>query len=160
MPSIVLPPKPTALQKPHLNLAVVGHVDNGKSTLVGRVLYETGYVDEKAFKEIEEMAKKMGKEDFAFAWILDRFKEERERGVTIEATHVGFETSKLFITIIDLPGHRDFVKNMIVAPASGRRPLRHIGAPGRVRGGHRPPGQGREHLFLIRTLAFSNWSSP
>jgi len=153
MPSIVLPPKPTALQKPHLNLAVVGHVDNGKSTLVGRLLYETGYVDEKAFKEIEEMAKKMGKEDFAFAWILDRFKEERERGVTIEATHVGFETSKLFITIIDLPGHRDFVKNMIVGASQADAALFVISArPGEFEAAIGPQGQGREHLFLIRTL--------
>jgi len=153
MPSIVLPPKPTALQKPHLNLAVVGHVDNGKSTLVGRLLYETGYVDEKAFKEIEEMAKKMGKEDFAFAWILDRFKEERERGVTIEATHVGFETNKLFITIIDLPGHRDFVKNMIVGASQADAALFVISArPGEFEAAIGPQGQGREHLFLIRTL--------
>ncbi|MEM4891830.1 MAG: GTP-binding protein, partial [Pyrobaculum sp.] len=153
MPSIVLPPKPTALQKPHVNLAVVGHVDNGKSTLVGRLLYETGYVDEKAFKEIEEMAKKIGKEDFAFAWILDRFKEERERGVTIEATHVGFETAKLFVTIIDLPGHRDFVKNMIVGASQADAALFVISArPGEFEAAIGPQGQGREHLFLVRTL--------
>ncbi|MFN7106222.1 MAG: GTP-binding protein, partial [Pyrobaculum sp.] len=143
MPSIVLAPKPSALQKPHLNLAVVGHIDNGKSTLVGRLLYETGYVDEKMFKEIEEMAKKMGKEDFAFAWILDRFKEERERGVTIEATHVGFETQKLFITIIDLPGHRDFVKNMIVGASQGDAALFVISArPGEFEAAIGPQGQG------------------
>jgi len=153
MPSIVLPPKPSALKKPHINLAVIGHVDNGKSTLVGRLLYETGYVDEKAFKEIEEEAKKIGKEDFAFAWILDRFKEERERGVTIEATHVGFETNNYFITIIDLPGHRDFVKNMIVGASQADAALLVISArPGEFETAIGPQGQGREHLFLVKTL--------
>lgn len=153
MPSIILNPKPSALQKPHLNLAVIGHVDNGKSTLTGRLLYETGYVDEKGFKEIEEMAKKMGKEDFAFAWILDRFKEERERGVTIEATHVGFETSKYFMTIIDLPGHRDFIKNMIVGTSQADAAMLVISArPGEFETAIGPQGQGREHLFLAKTL--------
>ncbi|MGC9117964.1 MAG: translation elongation factor EF-1 subunit alpha [Thermoproteus sp.] len=153
MPSIILNPKPSALQKPHLNLAVIGHVDNGKSTLTGRLLYETGYVDEKGFKEIEEMAKKMGKEDFAFAWILDRFKEERERGVTIEATHVGFETNKYFLTIIDLPGHRDFVKNMIVGTSQADAAMLVISArPGEFETAIGPQGQGREHLFLAKTL--------
>ncbi len=153
MPSIILNPKPSALQKPHLNLAVIGHVDNGKSTLTGRLLYETGYVDEKGFKEIEEMAKKMGKEDFAFAWILDRFKEERERGVTIEATHVGFETNKYFFTIIDLPGHRDFVKNMIVGTSQADAAMLVISArPGEFETAIGPQGQGREHLFLAKTL--------
>lgn len=153
MPSIILNPKPSALQKPHINLAVIGHVDNGKSTLTGRVLYETGYVDEKGFKEIEEMAKKMGKEDFAFAWILDRFKEERERGVTIEATHVGFESNKYFLTIIDLPGHRDFIKNMIVGTSQADAALLVISArPGEFETAIGPQGQGREHLFLAKTL--------
>lgn len=153
MPSIVLPPKPSALKKPHVNLAVIGHVDHGKSTLVGRLLIETGYVDEKAFKEIEEHAKKMGKEDFALAWILDRFKEERERGVTIEATHVGFETPKLFITIIDLPGHRDFIKNMIVGASQADAAMLVVSArPGEFEAGIGPAGQTREHLFLVRTL--------
>ncbi|CCC80691.1 translation elongation factor EF-1 subunit alpha [Thermoproteus tenax] len=153
MPSIILNPKPSALQKPHLNLAVIGHVDNGKSTLTGRLLYETGYVDEKGFKEIEEMAKKMGKEDFAFAWILDRFKEERERGVTIEATHVGFETNKYFLTIIDLPGHRDFIKNMIVGTSQADAAMLVISArPGEFETAIGPQGQGREHLFLAKTM--------
>ncbi len=134
-------------------MAVIGHVDNGKSTLTGRLLYETGYVDEKGFKEIEEMAKKMGKEDFAFAWILDRFKEERERGVTIEATHVGFETNKYFLTIIDLPGHRDFIKNMIVGTSQADAALLVISArPGEFETAIGPQGQGREHLFLAKTL--------
>lgn len=151
--SIVLKPKETAVKKPHINLAVIGHVDHGKSTLVGHLLVVTGYVDEKAWKELYETAKKMGKEDFAFAWILDRLKEERERGVTIEAMHVGFETNKYFFTIIDLPGHRDFIKNMIVGASQADAALLVVSArPGEYEAGIGPQGQTREHLFLIRTL--------
>lgn len=151
--SLILKPKETALQKPHLNLAVIGHVDHGKSTLVGHLLVITGYVDEKGFKELEEQAKKMGKEDFVYAWVTDRLKEERERGVTIEAMHVGFETPKYFITIIDLPGHRDFVKNMIVGASQADAALLVVSArPGEFETGIGPQGQTREHLFLAATL--------
>lgn len=151
--SLILKPKESALQKPHLNLAVIGHVDHGKSTLVGHLLVVTGYVDEKGFKELEEQAKKMGKEDFVYAWVTDRLKEERERGVTIEAMHVGFETSKYFITIIDLPGHRDFVKNMIVGASQADAAMLVVSArPGEFETGIGPQGQTREHLFLAATL--------
>jgi len=151
--SLVLKPKESALQKPHINLAVIGHVDHGKSTLVGHLLVVTGYVDEKGFKELEEQAKKMGKEDFVYAWVTDRLKEERERGVTIEAMHVGFETPKYFITIIDLPGHRDFVKNMIVGASQADAAMLVISArPGEFETGIGPQGQAREHLFLAATL--------
>ncbi|MCG2869351.1 MAG: translation elongation factor EF-1 subunit alpha [Vulcanisaeta sp.] len=151
--SLILRPKESALQKPHINLAVIGHVDHGKSTLVGHLLVVTGYVDEKGFKELEEQAKKMGKEDFVYAWVTDRLREERERGVTIEAMHVGFETPKYFITIIDLPGHRDFVKNMIVGASQADAALLVVSArPGEFEAGIGPQGQTREHLFLAATL--------
>ncbi|NPA99882.1 MAG: translation elongation factor EF-1 subunit alpha [Crenarchaeota archaeon] len=151
--SIVIKPKESAIKKPHINLAVIGHVDHGKSTLIGHLLVATGYVDEKAWKELYETAKKMGKEDFAYAWIMDRLKEERERGVTIEAMHVGFETNKYFITIIDLPGHRDFIKNMIVGASQADAALLVVSArPGEYEAGIGPQGQTREHLFLVRTL--------
>ncbi|NPA23749.1 MAG: translation elongation factor EF-1 subunit alpha [Crenarchaeota archaeon] len=151
--SIVIKPKESAIKKPHINLAVIGHVDHGKSTLIGHLLVATGYVDEKAWKELYESAKKMGKEDFAYAWIMDRLKEERERGVTIEAMHVGFETNKYFITIIDLPGHRDFIKNMIVGASQADAALLVVSArPGEYEAGVGPQGQTREHLFLVRTL--------
>ncbi|MCC5990597.1 MAG: GTP-binding protein, partial [Thermosphaera sp.] len=91
-------------QKPHLNLVIIGHVDHGKSTMVGHILYRLGYFDQKTIQMIEEEAKKMGKESFKFAWLLDRMKEERERGVTISLSYMKFETKKYFFTIIDAPG--------------------------------------------------------
>ncbi len=140
-------------KKPHLNLAILGHVDHGKSTLVGHLMFLTGAIDEKTMREIEEMAKKMGKESFKFAWILDKYKEERERGLTIDVSHVKFETGKYFFTIIDCPGHRDFVKNMIIGTSQADAALLVVSAHrGEFEAGIGPQGQTREHIFLARTL--------
>ncbi|MEM2845029.1 MAG: GTP-binding protein, partial [Nitrososphaerota archaeon] len=99
--------------KPHLNLIVVGHVDHGKSTTMGHFLTKLGVVDPRIIQQYEEEAKRLGKETFKYAWILDRIKEERERGLTIDLAFQSFETKKYYFTLIDAPGHRDFVKNMI-----------------------------------------------
>ena len=99
--------------KPHLNLIVVGHVDHGKSTTMGHFLTRLGVVDQRIIQQYEEEAKRLGKESFKYAWILDRIKEERERGLTIDLAFQKFETKKYYFTLIDAPGHRDFVKNMI-----------------------------------------------
>ena len=140
-------------QKPHLNLATIGHVDNGKSTLVGRLIYELGLIDEKILQQLRELAKELGKETFEFAYLMDKAKEERERGVTIDPTHYKIETKKYEITFIDLPGHRDFIKNMITGASQADAAILVVSArPGEAETALGPDGQGREHLLLVRTL--------
>lgn len=140
-------------QKPHLNLIVIGHVDHGKSTLVGRLLMDRGFVDEKTIKEAEEAAKKLGKESEKYAFLLDRLKEERERGLTINLTFMKFETKKYFFTIIDAPGHRDFVKNMITGASQADAAILVISAKkGEYEAGMSAEGQTREHIILAKTM--------
>jgi len=140
-------------KKTHLNLIVIGHVDHGKSTLVGRLLMERGFLDEKTIKEAEEAAKKMGKESEKFSFLLDRLKEERERGLTISLTFMKFETKKYFFTIIDAPGHRDFVKNMITGASQADAAILAVSArSGEYEAGMSPEGQTREHIILAKTM--------
>jgi elongation factor 1-alpha len=140
-------------EKPHLNLVIMGHVDHGKSTTTGHMLYLAGVVDERTVKQYEEEARKMGKETFKFAWILDNLKEERERGLTIDLRFLKFETKKYYFTIIDAPGHRDFVKNMITGASQADGAILFVSAKrGEFEAGIGPGGQTREHAFLAFTL--------
>jgi len=142
--------------KPHLNLVVIGHVDHGKSTTTGHLLFLTGHLDQRTLQQIEEEAKKSGKEFAKYAWILDKLKEERERDMTIDLSFWKFETPKYYFTIIDCPGHRDFVKNMITGTSQADAALLVVSAKkGETEAGIGPAGQTREHVFLARTLGIT-----
>ena len=135
-----------ASNKPHMNLVIIGHVDHGKSTLTGRILLETGALDPHIIEKYKKEAEEKGKGSFYFAWVMDGLKEERERGVTIDVAHKKFETDKYFFTVIDAPGHRDFVKNMITGTSQADAAIITCSA---IEG---PQAQTKEHVFLATTL--------
>jgi len=132
--------------KPHQNLAIIGHVDHGKSTLVGRLLYETENVPEHVIEQYKEEAEEKGKGGFEFAYVMDNLAEERERGVTIDIAHQEFDTDEYYFTIVDCPGHRDFVKNMITGASQADNAVLVVAADDGVQ------PQTQEHVFLARTL--------
>ncbi|CAI9166633.1 unnamed protein product [Rangifer tarandus platyrhynchus] len=136
-------------EKTHINIVVIGHVDSGKSTTTGHLIYKCGGIDKRTTEKFEKEAAEMGKGSFKYAWVLDKLKAERERGITINISLWKFETGKYYITIIDAPGHRDFIKNMITGTSQADCAMLIVaGDVGELEAGISKNGQTREHALL------------
>ena len=133
-------------EKEHMNLAMIGHIDHGKSTLLGRLLTEAGAIDPHVIEEYRKKAAEIGKATFEYAWVMDTLADERERGITIDVAHQRFDTKKYYYTIVDCPGHRDFVKNMITGTSQADAAVLVVDAKDGIM------AQTKEHVFLSRTL--------
>ncbi|ELT90052.1 hypothetical protein CAPTEDRAFT_178027 [Capitella teleta] len=142
--------------KDFINLVVIGHVDAGKSTLMGHVLYQLGFVNKRTMHKYEQESKKLGKASFAYAWVLDETEEERSRGVTMDVAQTRFQTNTKVVTLLDAPGHKDFIPNMITGAAQADCAILVVNATrGEFETGFDAGGQTREHAMLIRSLGVS-----
>ncbi|KAH6668210.1 elongation factor-1a [Halenospora varia] len=140
-------------EKMHINVVVIGHVDSGKSTTTGHLIYKCGGIDKRTIEKFEKEAAELGKGSFKYAWVLDKLKAERERGITIDIALWKFETPKYYVTVIDAPGHRDFIKNMITGTSQADCAILIIAAgTGEFEAGISKDGQTREHALLAYTL--------
>lgn len=136
-------------ERPHINIITAGHVDHGKSTLIGRLLFDSGSLSDQELRKLKEKAKELKKETFEFAFVMDQLKEERERGVTIDLMYKGFNTDKYYFTIIDCPGHRDFIKNMITGASQADAAILVVSAKDGIQ------EQTKEHMYLSKVLGIN-----
>jgi elongation factor 1-alpha len=138
-----------ASDKPKINVVFIGHIDHGKSTTVGRLMYDSGNLSEQDYRKLQAIAEEKGKGTFAFAYMMDVTKEERERGVTIDVNYKKLETAKKYFTIIDAPGHADYIKNMITGTAQSDAAVLVCAAKDGVK------AQTKEHAFLAKVMGIN-----
>ncbi|XP_069114335.1 elongation factor 1-alpha-like [Argopecten irradians] len=140
-------------EKDHINIVVIGHVDSGKSTTAGYMVYKLGGIDKRTIEEFEKESAEMGKGSFKYAWVFDKHKAERERGISIDLNQRPLATNKYHVTILDAPGHRDYIKNMITGTSQASCAILMVSAAvDEFEAGLSKNGQTTEHAILAYTL--------